>query len=144
MRKVRNRYGFTLIDVQQQAAAKESLESFKLEKLEPSPEGLGETKLTQRKADLILGLFSPALHEIKNYRGYSIEKLRDNYRNLSILRNRYGLSALSIGLFFNGAVNYFEELPKSEDFKTNPNLYDYYVKASEGFLGNNSQKKLLL
>lgn len=112
MRILRNMFGFIPVDVQQQAAAQESLDKFKAGKLEPSTEGLGETKLTARKANVILGLFSPAIHEIPKYRGYDIERLQDNYRNLSIIRQRNGISGVNVGLYFNGASNYFKELPK--------------------------------
>lgn len=115
MRILRNMFGYIPVDVQQQAAAQESLDKFKANKLEPSIEGLGETKLTARKANVILGLFSPAIHEIPKYRGYNIEKLLDNYRNLSIIRQRNGISGVNVGLYFNGACNYFKELPRGVD-----------------------------
>ena len=112
MRILRNMFGYIPVDVQQQAASQESLDKFKAGKLEPSIEGLGETKLTARKANVILGLFSPAIHEIEKYRNYDITKLNDNYRNLSIIRQRNGISGVNVGLYFNGACNYFKELPR--------------------------------
>jgi hypothetical protein len=114
MRIVRNRYGYIPVDVQQQAASQESLQNFDLGKLEPSLNGLGETKLTQRKANIVLGLFAPNRFEIQNYRGYDISQLKDNYRNLSILKYRNGISNVNVGLYFNGACNYFAELPKAD------------------------------
>lgn len=133
MRIIRNRYGYIPVDIQQQSSAQESLDHFKANKLEPSTEGLGESKLTQRKANVILGLFNPAAHEIKNYRGYDISRLGDNYRNLAIIRNRNGTGATAnVGLYFNGAVNYFEELPKAEYFKDKPDLYDPYMQGKIG------------
>lgn len=111
-RILRNMFGYIPVDVQQQSAAQESLDKFKANKLEPSIEGLGETKLTARKANVILGLFSPAIHEIPKYRNYNIERLQDNYRNLSIIRQRNGVSGVNVGLYFNGACNYFKELPR--------------------------------
>lgn len=132
MRIVRNRFGYSPIDIQQQSAAQESLDHFKSNKLEPSADGLGESKLTQRKVNVILGLFSPAVHEIKNYRGYDITKLKDNYRNLSIIRNRNGQAGANVGLYFNGAVNYFEELPQSDYFKDKPDNYKPYEEGKVG------------
>lgn len=114
MRILRNMFGYIPVDVQQQAASQESLDKFKANKLEPSVEGLGETKLTARKANVILGLFNPYIHEIPQYRGYDISRLQDNYRNLSIIRQRNGESGLNVGLYFDGACNYFRELPPSK------------------------------
>lgn len=115
MRILRNMFGYIPVDVQQQAAAQESLDKFKAGKLEPSIEGLGETKLTARKANIILGLFSPAIHELPEYRKYNINKLQDHYRNLSIIRQRNGESGINVGLYFNGACNFFKELPRAQD-----------------------------
>ncbi len=114
MRIIRNRYGYIPVDVQQQTAAQESIQNFDLGKLEPSLNGLGETKLTQRKANVVLGLFAPNRFELQSYRGYDITQLRDNYRNLSILKYRNGISNVNVGLYFNGACNFFGELPKAD------------------------------
>lgn len=140
MRIVRNRYGFIPVDIQQQSSAQESLDHFKAKKLEPSTEGLGESKLTQRKVNVILGLFNPAAHEIKTYRGYDITKMGDHYRNLSIIRNRNGMAGINVGLYFNGAVNYFEELPKAEEFKDKPDAYDPYIKGLVGPAAQDKQR----
>lgn len=117
MRILRNMFGYIPVDVQQQAASQESLDKFKAGKLEPSIEGLGETKLTARKANVILGLFNPSIHEIPSYRKYNIERLQDNYRNLSIIRQRNGESGVNVGLYFNGACNYFKELPRGDQMR---------------------------
>jgi len=124
-RILRNMFGYIPVDVQQQAASQESLDKFKANKLEPSIEGLGETKLTARKANVILGLFSPAIHEIPRYKNYNIERLNDNFRNLSIIRQRNGVSGVNVGLYFNGASNYFKELPRGVD------MTEQYYKAIE-------------
>jgi|JI10StandDraft_1071094.scaffolds.fasta_scaffold01483_31 hypothetical protein len=121
-RKNRNKYGFTFIDVQQQMAAKEDQEFYQglsiITKLEPSLHGLGESKLTQRKANIVLGLFAPNRFEIPEYRGYNIKALQDNFRSLSILKNRNGVSNVHTGLYFDGATNYFEELPRGTEMTT--------------------------
>lgn len=107
---------YCVVNTQQQEAAKEkqqftnmglSIES----KLEPSLDGLGDNKLTQRDALIVLGLFAPERYQIEKHRGYDITIMKDNYRCLSILKNRYGIPNLKEGLFYNGQTNYFAELP---------------------------------
>lgn len=125
------RFDCTTINIHQQAAETEKLEFFKGEtveqKLEPSLNGLANNKETQREDDLVLGLFAPARYKIANYRGYDISKLQDRYRALLFLKDRnYGLNNTYVHLHFNGASNYFEELPTAEEFKLNPKLYDKY------------------
>ncbi len=108
--KMRDRWKYIIVGVQQQAAAQESVENIKLDKLQPSANGLGDCKLSGRDADMMLGLFAPSRYKIRNYEGYDITRLKDNHRELSVILNRRG-HAVSTQLLFNGAVNYFEELP---------------------------------
>lgn len=120
----RNKYGYIPVDIQQQSAERESNESFKLGKLEPTIQGLGESKLVGRNIDVGLGLFSPARHEIPSYKKYDITKLRDNYRFLQIIKNRHGIANVSTHLYFNGAVNYFKELSKDMTTETYNNIHN--------------------
>ena len=88
--RLRNRYSYIPIIVQQQASAQESVENMKANRLKPTMDGLGDCKLTQRDANVILGLFSPFRHEIKEYQGYDIMFFKDNARFLEILGGREG------------------------------------------------------
>lgn len=112
--KLRDRFKYIIVNVQQQAAASESLENFKADKLQPSANGLGDNKLTARDADCILGLFAPSRHKIRQYEGYDITKLQDNHRELSVIMNRRG-NSVSTQLYFNGAISYFKELPPANE-----------------------------
>lgn len=126
MRKqITKHYKYCGVGVQQQAAEKEkqqytmtggSIES----KLEPSLDGLGDNKLTQRDALIVLGLFAPERYEIVKHLDYDITILKDNYRSISILKNRIGTPNLKKGFYFNGQTNTFAELPpaNSSEMKT--------------------------
>ena len=70
---LRNKYNYIPVVIQQQAASQESLDNFKSNKLKPSLDGLGDCKLTQRDANVILGLFSPFRYELPNYLNYDIK-----------------------------------------------------------------------
>jgi len=125
---LRNFYNCSPVDIQQQAAEKEKQEFYKGQtiesKLEPSLDGLGDNKTTQRNADIVIGLFAPDRYELRNHDGYSIGKLGDCYRSLKILKHRDGESNVKIGLFFDGANLNFEELPRKEEFEIEFGLYD--------------------
>jgi hypothetical protein len=117
MRKmITKHYGYCACLVQQQAADKEKVmytntgQSIE-QKLEPSLDGLGDNKLTQRDAMIVFGLFAPERYQIEEHRGYNIKTLKDNYRSLSILKNRIGTPNLKLSLWFNGQTNTFVELP---------------------------------
>ena len=85
---LRNRYGFTCVDIQQQAFEGEGIEAQKLGKIEGSIGSLGDSKYTARNANLVLGLFSPFKFELPQYKGYDITKFKDNIRFLKVYVNR--------------------------------------------------------
>lgn len=111
---LRNRYKYTPVVIQQQAFAGEGLDAFKEGKLRPTLANLADSKYPSRDANVVLGLFSPFKHEIPEYMGYDISKLRDNVRFLEVIINRSGSPGGLVALYFDGAVNYFKELPNSK------------------------------
>lgn len=123
--RLRNRYNYIPVVIQQQAAAQESLENFKANKLKPTANGLGDCKLTFRDADLIIGLFSPFLHELKTYLEYDILFFKNNIRFLEIIGGREGGGGIVCPLYFDGAVNFFKELPLPSNQKDLQNVYNY-------------------
>lgn len=113
------RYNCVTVVLQQQEASKEKKEYFKgdviEEKIEPSLDGLGNNKETQRDADVVIGLFALNRYSIIKYRGYDIVKLGDKVRFLKFLKDRhYGCTNAYVPLYFNGATGMFRELPKVE------------------------------
>jgi hypothetical protein len=131
--KLRDRFGCCVVNVHQQSASSEELffttkGDIVIDKLKPSASDLGDNKTVSRDYDLLLGLFAPARYKIKSYNQYDITKFNDNYRELSIIFNRKGVGNASVDLFFNGACNYFQELPEPLEFSKNPALYNKYLK----------------
>lgn len=66
---------------------------------------------------LILTLFSPFKHRIADYRGFNIAKLQDSFRNLGVIKNRYGKPNVNVPLYFDGAAGLYEEMNKSDQHK---------------------------
>lgn len=112
---LRNRYGFTPVVIQQQNTDSESNDNFKTGKIRPSIQGLADSKYTGRDANIILGIFSPFIFEIKEFLKYDITKFRDNIRFIEVLRTRDGAMGGICPLYFDGAVSYFKELPLPTD-----------------------------
>ena len=132
---LRNRYSAIPVIVQQQTADKEGLDAFKERKLKPDANGVADTKYTVRDCNCLLGLFSPARHDLPEYWGYDITRLRDNARFLEVIVNRGMPSGGVIGLFFDGATCNFAELPRPNDATGLGRLYAYLDK-----LGKTKQK----
>lgn len=125
MIKLRNRFNYICVAVQQQAQAQESVENKKHDRLMPTLDGLGTNKTTQQDFDVIFGLYSPFRHKIPEYFGYDITKFKDNIRFLEIIGGREGGGGVICPLYFDGATNYFKELPKSEDLEGMKKVYDF-------------------
>lgn len=109
--KLRNTYGYSIVGIQQQMPTQESNENQKLNKLRPTLDGLADCKNTAQDADLILGLYTPFRYGIREYEGYDITKFRDHIRFLEVMGGREGGGGDICPLFFDGAVNFFKELP---------------------------------
>lgn len=122
---LRNKYNFTPVVIQQQAFAGESLDAFKEKKLRPTVANLSDSKYPSRDANVVLGLFSPAKHDLREYMGYDITKLKDNVRFLEVLVNRNGTMGGIIALYFDGATCYFKELPRPEEKEELAKVYSY-------------------
>ena len=127
---IRDKFNFIPVGVQQQAADKERVETnYKgdtiEQKLEPSLDGLGDNKTTARDANVIIGLFDPNRYSIREHNGYDISRFKDRYRSVNLLKDRDGVSNKKLPLFFNGAVDFFKELPKSDDMDGMRKVYEY-------------------
>ena len=133
--QLRNKYNYIPVVIQQQAAAQESVDNKKANKLKPSLDGLGDCKLTARDANVIIGVFSPFRHEIKIYPesvGYDITFFRDNIRFAEIIGGREGGAGTICPMYFDGAVNYFKELPLPTDTAGMKAVYRLIHKIREG------------
>lgn len=127
---IRDKFNFIPVGVQQQAADKERVETnYKgdtiEQKLEPSLDGLGDNKTTARDANVIIGLFDPNRYSIREHNGYDISRFKDRYRSVNLLKDRDGIANKKLPLFFNGAVDFFKELPKSDDMDGMRRVYEY-------------------
>lgn len=136
---LRNRYGFTCVDIQQQSFEGEGLEAQKMGKIEGSISSLGDSKYTARNANLVLGLFSPFKFELPSYKSYNIIKLRNNIRFLKVYINRDGGMGGVCPLFFDGATCFFKELPRPEQTEALEKVYKYLEK-----LKNNTTDKIFI
>lgn len=135
--RLRDKFNFTVVNVQQFNSEKESLEfnfSGKTieEKLEPNLSSFGDSRVTPRDSDIVLGLFNPSRYNINQHGGYNISFMRDNYRALKILKSRDGISDVQVPLMFVGQSDFFKELPKIEDEVNIGKMYKYIERLRNG------------
>ena len=125
---LRNRYKYTIVEIQQQAFEGENNDSFKLGRLKPSIANLGDSKYSARNADIVLGIYSPFKFGLSEYLGYDITKFKDNIRFLEVCINRNGQMGGICPLFFDGAVCHFHELPLPNNKIELDKIYKYLNK----------------
>lgn len=112
---LRNKYHYIPVAVQQQSTETSNVEAFKNNKIRPTMAGLSDCKYTAKDCTVMLGITSPYTHELPQYLGYDITKFKNYIRFLEIVLNREGESNNVVGLYFDGATNYFKELPLPDD-----------------------------
>lgn len=131
---LRNQLNYTFILVQHQAQAQEGIENFKLNRIKPSSDGLADCKTTTRDVNMVIGLYSPFKYGLTEYEGYDITKFRNHIRFMEVIEDRdYGANGSICPLYFDGAVSFFSELPRSNDSAAIGKVYK--------FMDNNKLKK---
>lgn len=131
--KLRNRYNYTIVNIQQQSATSQDNESFKLNRLAPHPGNLAENKSTKNDLNSMFGIFSPASFNKKEWEGYNIEVFQDNIRFLENVLNRDGSPGTVCPLYFDGAVNWFQELPLPNDTEA-LRAFEIRAKKAQGLI----------
>ena len=115
--ELRDYYNLIPVMVQQQSVENQSLDAFKLTRIRPTVAGLADCKDTRYDCSMMLGLSNPFAMEVKTFLGYDILRLKDNQRFFEVMLSRYGTANSITALYFDGAVSYFTELPKSNDIE---------------------------
>lgn len=100
-------------------------------KTEPSLAGFANNKEIQRDAKIIIGVYSPDRYGFAEYHGYDIKRMRDTFRSIQILKNRFGPPNKYYHFLFDGATNRFKELPKAKE----SHLMTPYYNKSDLLLG---------
>lgn len=131
---LRDQFNYTFVLIQHQAQAQEGTENFKLGRIKPSSDGLADCKVTTRDVNMVIGLYSPFKYGIPEYEGYDITKFRNHIRFMEVIEDRdYGANGNICPLYFDGAISFFSELPKSDDKVGIQKVYN--------FIENNKNKK---
>lgn len=134
----RNHYNYIPIVIQQQNIESIGLDAFKANKIRPTQAGLADSKDTGKAADVMFGITNPFNYEMSDYLGYNIKLLKGNFRCLEIVLNRHGESNVICPLYFDGAINYYKELPKPND---TAGINDVYTKVMRELRGKAEESK---
>lgn len=111
----RDDLNYTPVLIQQQNMDTISLDAYKQKKIMPTLAGLADTKNPGKDANLMLGITNPYAFGIDEYKGYDTKRLGSYGRFLEVVLNREGESNGYLGLYFDGATNFFKPLPKENN-----------------------------
>lgn len=132
---VRNKYNYTPVLLQQQNSETLSLDAYKSNKIRPTLNGTADSKDPAKACSMMLGITNPYSFELPKYpnstTGYDITKLKGYARFLEVVLNREGESNGMLGLYFDGATNYFAPLPAPSNLAELEKLYKLVEKNSK-------------
>lgn len=69
------------------------------------------------KSDIVIGLYYPFRAKDFDAGGYNVKELKQVLKVVQVLKSRYGMADISIGLAFYGRISSFYELPLASDIR---------------------------
>jgi len=127
----RNKYNYIPVAIQQQNSETISLDAYKHNKIRPTMNGAADSKSPAKDCSMFLGITNPYSFEVSRYLGFDITKLKSYARFFEVVLNREGESNGIIGLYFDGAVNYFTPLPPAVDLMKLQRVYNLIENNSK-------------
>jgi replicative DNA helicase len=150
--ELRNKYRVSPVVISQFNREMGDIQRQRFKELTPQLEDFKDSGNTQEDCNVALALFSPKRYNIPRYLEYDLKgvgyDVLDNFRAAFVVKNRGGRDGASLGMRFLGHCGYYEEIPKSEEFESNPGMYRLISDFSKPFNelikeSNNKKGKLL-
>jgi hypothetical protein len=123
----RNRCGYSPIFLQQLGRQSSSVDRRKQGTQLPELQDFKGTGDIAEAAEVVLALFNPFGEKMATWEGYSIKTLRDAFRAIVILKQRFGEVNVAIPTSFFGNVGMFKDIPTSEEIRINGNDYEPFL-----------------
>lgn len=124
----RNKCGLTGVFIQQlnrgQKSMDRKLNGYELVQLDDFKDTSGTTD----GSEVVIALYYAYREKVPKPEGYPVQNiLKDRFRLIQILKNRYGRSDVNKGVTFHGEIGMFRELPRPEEISD----YDKYLILEE-------------
>ena len=127
MRRARDLYGFSPINIQQLSREVSSTARLKLNDLRPKLSDIADTSELGRDSDVALAIFEPFRYVTEDMDtdllGYNLKKLRDKngykyYRSLHIMKSSFDGDGISIGVAFHPQTGILKAMMKPANLMT--------------------------
>lgn len=131
MRKARDLYGFSPVNIQQLNRSVSGSDRLKLNDVKPKLSDIADTSDLARDADVVISIFDPYRYlqegATTDMIGYNLTKLKDDkgikyYRSLHILKNSFDADGITVGVAFFPSTGSLKAMPKAPKDMTE---YDY-------------------
>lgn len=121
MRKARDVYSFSPINIQQMNRSASDISRLKLNDLKPKLSDIADTSELARDADVVIAIYEPYRYVTSDITqdliGYELNKLRDEkgykyYRSLHILKSSFDGDGINVGVAFEPETGIIKAMPK--------------------------------
>lgn len=121
MRRARDLYGFSPVNIQQLSRAVSDYTRLKLNDLKPKLADIADTSELARDSDVVIAIFESHRYMTEEMSqdliGYDLKKLRDQngykyYRSLHILKSSFDGDGISCGISFHPFTGILKAMPK--------------------------------
>lgn len=143
MRRARDLYGFSPINIQQLSRAVNDYTRLKLNDVKPKLSDIADTSELARDADVVIAIFEPWRYlpqdTTVDLLGYNLTNLRDQngykyYRSLHILKSSFDGDGITIGAAFHPMTGILKAMPKKPHEMTDADYKDitngdYFLKT---------------
>lgn len=129
------RYHYISVLVQQQADGEvTSMEAVKNDNILPTKAGLRAQKSSGNDCTCMLGISNPGFFQnITTKYGYDLVRLKRKYlRVCNIIFQRFGEAEVVVPLYFDGACNFFDMMPKPDDAEGMNKVYESINQIEKG------------
>lgn len=134
--KLRDKFNFTVVNVQQFNVDTEIINTNAngktiTAKMKPNLASFGDARTLIRESSYVFGLFNPYRYRIEDYEGYDIKILKNNFRSLYLMKSRDGEADVQVPFYFDGATDFFKEMPRVDDKEKLNRMYQSVLQIRE-------------
>lgn len=133
---LRNQHNYSFCAVSQFNRELADVNRQRFKELTPQMEDFKDTGGPSEDAETVIALFNPIVYNMATYSNYSISRLGERFRGVSILKNRNGSAPARIGYTFLGECGVYAQLPTGEEMKEEN--YQFSLTQWPKNVGNNA------
>lgn len=119
--ELKNLFGFSFINIQQFNQGLSSVDRMKFKGVDLAPQqsDFKDSTNPYQDADVVIGVMCPYKLDMETSLGYEVNKLKDKFLHLKVIKNRLSKDNVGIGLYVDAKSGRFQELPPADKINYN-------------------------